>query len=121
MIRGVVAGLLGASVMTAAAVVVPAIANGAETDTRWTQPLPAAQQRAAMHWQLPKVAYLKHVHKVRHHEARASWTAYRAPLTGDPRAIARVMVLRRGWSEGEFSCLDTLWSRESGWQTYATN
>jgi hypothetical protein len=31
------------------------------------------------------------------------------------------MVLRRGWSESEWSCLNTLWTRESGWNTYATN
>jgi hypothetical protein len=107
--------------MTTAAVIGPAIANGAETDGRWNQPIPAQQQRAAMHWTLPNVRYLKHVHPARHHENRASRTAYRAPLTGDPRAIAHAMLLRRGWSEGQYSCLDALWTRESGWNTYATN
>ena len=26
-----------------------------------------------------------------------------------------------GWSSGEFSCLVSLWDRESGWNTYASN
>jgi hypothetical protein len=30
-------------------------------------------------------------------------------------------VLRQGWSEGQWSCLDSLWTRESRWSTYATN
>ena len=35
---------------------------------------------------------------------------------GDPRAIARGMV-----SPDQWSCLDLLWSHESGWNTYAEN
>jgi len=31
------------------------------------------------------------------------------------------MVLRQGWSESQWGCLNTLWTRESGWNTYATN
>jgi hypothetical protein len=26
-----------------------------------------------------------------------------------------------GWSSGQFSCLDSLWSRESGWNVTASN
>ena len=35
---------------------------------------------------------------------------------GDPRAIARSMMASRyGWDAGQFSCLNSLWNRESGW------
>jgi hypothetical protein len=30
------------------------------------------------------------------------------------------MLAARGWS-GQFSCLDSLWTRESGWRTTASN
>lgn len=40
---------------------------------------------------------------------------------GTARAIGLEMVLARGWSEAEFACLDSLWTRESGWRTNAAN
>jgi hypothetical protein len=40
--------------------------------------------------------------------------------SGDPRSIARAKLAARGWS-GQFSCLDSLWTRESGWRTTAAN
>lgn len=43
-----------------------------------------------------------------------------AAATGDPRAIARALLAARGQSS-QFSCLDRLWSRESGWSTSADN
>jgi hypothetical protein len=44
-----------------------------------------------------------------------------APVrSGDPRSIARSMLAARGQS-GQFSCLDSLWTRESGWRTTAAN
>jgi hypothetical protein len=124
MIRGVTAGLVGSGLVFGAAVVGPTIARGAETSTSWQAPVPVAQQKAALDWDLPNVRYLRDVHKKRPHRKaaeRASRTTYRQPLTGDPRTIAHAMLLNRGWSEGEFGCLDALWSRESGWSVYATN
>lgn len=41
--------------------------------------------------------------------------------SGDPRSIARGMVAAEGWSAGQFSCLDRLWERESGWRVTARN
>ncbi len=43
-----------------------------------------------------------------------------AVSSGDPRSIARAKLAARGWS-GQFSCLDSLWTRESGWRTTAAN
>jgi hypothetical protein len=128
MIRGVTAGILGTATMAAAAVVGPTIANGAETRPDHNAPSPAAQQVAVMHRTLPDARFLlrpmrsaRHHHQARHHQARASRTSYRTALTGSPQTVAHAMLLRRGWSESEWSCLDSLWSRESGWQTYASN
>ena len=40
---------------------------------------------------------------------------------GTARAIGLEMVLARGWDEGQFACLDALWTRESGWRVDAHN
>jgi hypothetical protein len=41
--------------------------------------------------------------------------------TGSPQQIAMAMLGSYGWSSSEFSCLDQLWSRESGWNPQAAN
>ena len=43
------------------------------------------------------------------------------PDPGSAQAIAHDMVLARGWGEGEYSCLVSLWNRESGWNAFAMN
>jgi len=120
-IRGITAGIFGSMVTATAVVVGPAIARGAEPRADVGQPLPVSSQRAALHWDFPKARYLRHVHRTRPHHERASRSTYRAPLTGSPQTIAHAMVLRRGWSESEWNCLNALWTRESGWNVYATN
>jgi hypothetical protein len=40
--------------------------------------------------------------------------------SGTPQQIAARLLAERGWS-GQFSCLDALWTRESGWNIYAEN
>jgi hypothetical protein len=47
--------------------------------------------------------------------ARATRNAAR-----DPKAVARLLLADRGWS-GQFSCLNSLWERESGWNYRAYN
>lgn len=44
-----------------------------------------------------------------------------SPDPGSAKAIARDMVLARGWGEGEYNCLVSLWNKESGWNVYAQN
>ena len=48
-----------------------------------------------------------------------------APLVavtpGSAQAIAYDMVMARGWDDSQFSCLVSLWNRESGWRTNASN
>jgi hypothetical protein len=52
-------------------------------------------------------------------------TAAPAPATvqasGTPQQIALGMLSSFGWSSSQFSCLVSLWNRESGWNTYASN
>jgi hypothetical protein len=39
----------------------------------------------------------------------------------DPKAVARVMAGDRGWGSGQYSCLVSLWNRESRWNRHASN
>jgi hypothetical protein len=55
-------------------------------------------------------------------KARAARAAERARLAAmDPRDLARSMASTRGWGAGQFRCLDSLWTRESGWNRSARN
>ncbi len=45
-----------------------------------------------------------------------------APVaSGDAQQIAASMVSARGWGSDQFSCLVSLWNKESGWRTDAAN
>ncbi|MDO8106785.1 ubiquitin-like domain-containing protein [Isoptericola sp. b441] len=44
-----------------------------------------------------------------------------AVAPGTARAIGLQLVLARGWSQQEFACLDSLWTRESNWRVDAHN
>ena len=35
--------------------------------------------------------------------------------------VAASLLASYGWDSGQFSCLDALWNRESGWNPYAQN
>lgn len=39
----------------------------------------------------------------------------------DPREIGRALLADFGWSSDQFGCLDSLWTRESGWSVTADN
>jgi len=39
----------------------------------------------------------------------------------DPRSTAKAMLASYGWSVSQFSCLDSLWTKESGWNPLAVN
>jgi hypothetical protein len=43
------------------------------------------------------------------------------PDPGSAQAVAYGIVMSMGLGEGEYSCLVSLWNRESGWNTYAHN
>ncbi len=44
-----------------------------------------------------------------------------ARAQSDPRAVGRLLVFDKGWSDGQFNCLDSLWTKESGWRWNADN
>ncbi|MCD5310508.1 aggregation-promoting factor C-terminal-like domain-containing protein [Kineosporia babensis] len=39
----------------------------------------------------------------------------------NPQAAAKVLLTDRGWSSTQYTCLDSLWTRESNWNYQATN
>jgi uncharacterized protein YabE (DUF348 family) len=43
------------------------------------------------------------------------------PSPGSVQAIARGLLKSYGWTTDQFSCLDSMWSRESGWRVDAAN
>lgn len=43
------------------------------------------------------------------------------PDPGTAKAIAYQMVQARGWGDDQYSCLVSLWNRESGWRVNAAN
>jgi hypothetical protein len=52
--------------------------------------------------------------------SRRSLPSSGGPYSGSPKAIAQTMLAQRGWS-GQFSCLNSLWNKESGWSVSAAN
>jgi len=44
-----------------------------------------------------------------------------APDPGSAKAYAYSAVAARGWGEDQYSCLVSLWQKESGWRVNATN
>jgi hypothetical protein len=41
--------------------------------------------------------------------------------SADPKTLARALMPQFGMSSGEFGCLDSLWTGESGWNVHADN
>ncbi|GLY32276.1 hypothetical protein [Kineosporia sp. NBRC 101731] len=39
----------------------------------------------------------------------------------NPQAAAKILLTDRGWSSAQYTCLDSLWTRESSWNYQATN
>lgn len=44
-----------------------------------------------------------------------------AQPSGSPQTIAKSLLGGYGWSASQFSCLQPLWDRESGWNVHASN
>ena len=54
-------------------------------------------------------------------EERASRDAERKKFEGTPKEIAKNLLSDHGWSESQFSCLESLWNKESRWRVTADN
>jgi hypothetical protein len=52
--------------------------------------------------------------------AASGAASYITPV-GTAQTFAARAVAGRGWAPSEFSCLVSLWNRESGWNTHASN
>ena len=115
MFRGVIAACTSGAVIATAGVVGTALAASPAGSTTHRA---LAGTELAPHLPARPVAAQRRSEPV---AARVSRSIRRTSLYQSPRDIAHALLLRRGWSEGEWSCLDTLWTRESRWQTEATN
>lgn len=54
-------------------------------------------------------------------QAKAAYDAGVAAAVADPRGVARTMLADHGWGAEQFTCLDRLWTKESGWKHTADN
>jgi hypothetical protein len=52
---------------------------------------------------------------------RARIEAEKRKYEGTPREVARRLLADHGWSDGQWPCLDSLWTRESRWKYNADN
>lgn len=112
--RGVIAAFISGAVLATAGVVGTALAAGPAA----TAVHPVVDRGLAPHVPIrPPVKARRVAPRPRH----ASRSVRRTTLLGSPRTVAHALLLRRGWSESQWSCLDALWTRESGWQVQATN
>jgi hypothetical protein len=76
----------------------------------------AAKERAKAKAEAKAVAKAAAERRREQARGRAARTARR-----NPQALARILVTERGWGSGQFSCLKSLWTRESGWNYRAMN
>jgi hypothetical protein len=84
-----------------------------------------AQDQAEMK-QAAKNAALKRYEALRKtdensREERASRDAERKKLEGTPKEVARNLLPDHGWGDGQFTCLEKLWNKESRWRVDADN
>lgn len=81
----------------------------------------AAERKAAEQRAERKAAERKAAER-REAAARSARSAARTPVaSGDARSIGKSMAADRGWTGSQWTCLETLWDRESGWRVTADN
>jgi hypothetical protein len=84
---------------------------------------PAGERLQEIKKKQRRLAAARAVREARERRERAARSASRAvSYRGDARGIAGALAAERyGWKAGEFSCLEALWDRESGWDVDAAN
>ena len=50
-----------------------------------------------------------------------SYPPVRPVAAGSVRALGQLLAAQRGWTGGQFACLDALWTHESHWRVTASN
>lgn len=87
--------------------------------------LMASATRESLTAQRDKVAAAALAAQRRAEADRAARSAERVAIVAnaqaDPKSVARLMLADYGWSASQFSCLSSLWGKESGWSYTATN
>jgi hypothetical protein len=82
----------------------------------------AARQRAAARAAAAAAAQQQAQQQQAQQQAPQPAPSQAAPApSGSPQQIAMGMLGSYGWSSGQFSCLDSLWNEESGWNVFASN
>lgn len=88
---------------------------------RYAEAVQAARQAAAVRRAAEEAARHAAEQRRRTAERRRLAAARRTAMSGTPQQIAMAMLPSYGWSSSEFSCLNSLWEHESGWNPYAAN
>lgn len=78
-------------------------------------------QRASRSDQRPVVDRTKAGRLTQETKSGGQVTRTRDLTSQDPRTVARALMPQFGFSADQFSCLDALWTRESGWNIHAAN
>ena len=95
-----------------------ALVTARQAEVRKAAALDLARARAAAR----RAAAQRAAAQAAANQAAASQAASQPPVpSGSPQQIAIAMLPSFGWSSSQFSCLNPLWARESGWNPYASN
>ncbi len=95
-----------------------ALVTARQAEVRKAAALELARARAAAR----RAAAQRAAAQAAANQAPASQAASQPPVpSGSPQQIAIAMLPSFGWSTSQFSCLNPLWARESGWNPYASN
>lgn len=138
-----VAGILGGALLVAHTPAHASPASGSQTANAGTAPAPVTVPKSDLASYATDLSHQLRVEKEqarkvrlrREREARRRARLRRererarerrqrlaaAEPSGSPQQIAQALVLQHGWDSSEFTCLDELWNRESGWNVYASN
>ncbi|MDF5752366.1 transglycosylase SLT domain-containing protein [Spongiactinospora sp. TRM90649] len=92
----------------------PSIEPPAQQETGYEPPVPTTAELTG------RTGAQRVYHRRWKTSARPSKTGVRMPTIRN-KAIAFRIVVQRAWTVRQFRCLDSLWTRESGWNHKATN
>ncbi|HEX6934756.1 MAG TPA: transglycosylase SLT domain-containing protein [Streptosporangiaceae bacterium] len=99
----------------------PALVARQALSEQYAQAVAAARHAAAVRRAAEEAARQAAADQRRAAERRRRAAALRKAMSGSPQQIAMAMLPSFGWSSSEFSCLNSLWEQESGWNPYAAN
>ena len=120
-----VTGLAVASGITLTGPPAPSVASAAPPATRAVTDQDAAavlaDRQPALSRSVKRAAVDAVKARTLSQESGGQVTATEDLTTGDPRDVARAMLATHGFGQDQFSCLDSLYTKESGWNVHADN